>query len=151
MSNEMEPLRPARGRLDSPQQEAYLNLWRTYERLRLLEDQLFARVDLTAQQYNAPRPVKAAHPRQVAKPPRAGAVRFATAGGVSEFVADVRSPAAPGGRAVRAVRPHGAAVQRPAAAQGGAPAEGRDAEPGGAAGLAGAGHHAARGQAGRAR
>ncbi len=38
---------------DSPQQEAYLNLWRTYDRLRLLEDKLFLEHGLTAQQYNA--------------------------------------------------------------------------------------------------
>ena len=53
-------------RFDSPQQEAYLNLWRTYDRLRLLEDELFARFDLTAQQYNALRLLKAAHPKKVA-------------------------------------------------------------------------------------
>lgn len=40
-------------RFDSPQQEAYLNLWRTYDRLRMIEDELFAQHDLTAQQYNA--------------------------------------------------------------------------------------------------
>src|SRR5437763_13690697 len=53
-------------RFDSPQQEAYLNLWRTYDRLRLLEDELFGRHDLTAQQYNALRLLRAAHPRKVA-------------------------------------------------------------------------------------
>ncbi len=53
-------------RFDSPQQEAYLNLWRTYDRLRLLEDELFGRYDLTAQQYNALRLLKAAHPKKVA-------------------------------------------------------------------------------------
>src|SRR3954452_5049663 len=53
-------------RFDSPEQEAYLNLWRTYDRLRLLEDGLFGRHDLTAQQYNALRLLKAAHPKKVA-------------------------------------------------------------------------------------
>ena len=53
-------------RFDSPQQEAYLNLWRTYDRLRLIEDELFGRFDLTAQQYNALRLLKAAHPKKVA-------------------------------------------------------------------------------------
>src|SRR3982751_2267336 len=53
-------------RFDSPQQEAYLNLWRTYDRLRLLEDELFGRHELTAQQYNALRLLKAAHPKKVA-------------------------------------------------------------------------------------
>jgi len=53
--------RPPR-RFDSPQQEAYLNLWRTYDRLRTLEDELFQQHDLTAQQYNALRLLKAEHP-----------------------------------------------------------------------------------------
>jgi DNA-binding MarR family transcriptional regulator len=48
-------------RFDSPQQEAYLALWRTYDRLRALEDELFARFDLTAQQYNLLRLLRAAH------------------------------------------------------------------------------------------
>jgi DNA-binding MarR family transcriptional regulator len=52
-------------RFDSPQQEAFLNLWRTYDRLRILEDELFGRHDLTAQQYNALRLLKAAHPQAV--------------------------------------------------------------------------------------
>jgi DNA-binding MarR family transcriptional regulator len=53
-------------RFDCPEQEAYLNLWRTYDRLRAMEDELFARHDLTAQQYNALRLLKAAHPQRVA-------------------------------------------------------------------------------------
>src|SRR5262245_65547750 len=47
---------------DSTEQEVYLNLWRTYDRLRALEDELFAGHGLTAQQYNALRLLKAAHP-----------------------------------------------------------------------------------------
>jgi DNA-binding MarR family transcriptional regulator len=58
------PSRKAR-RFDSAEQEAFLNLWRTYDRLRMLEDQLFERHDLTAQQYNALRLLKAAHPGRV--------------------------------------------------------------------------------------
>ena len=54
-----------RQRFDSPQQEVYLNLWRTYDRLRLLEDALFGRHDLTAQQYNALRVLRAAHPEAI--------------------------------------------------------------------------------------
>jgi DNA-binding MarR family transcriptional regulator len=50
---------------DCPEQEVYLNLWRTYDRLRALEDELFARHDLTAQQYNTLRLLKAAHPGSV--------------------------------------------------------------------------------------
>src|SRR3954471_24427431 len=49
-------------RFDSPQQEAYLNLWRTYDRLRMVEDELYAGHDLTAQQYNALRLLRAEHP-----------------------------------------------------------------------------------------
>ncbi|HEX3150959.1 MAG TPA: MarR family transcriptional regulator [Gemmataceae bacterium] len=47
-------------RFDSLLQEVYLGLWRTYDRLRALEDELFARYDLTAQQYNVLRLLKAA-------------------------------------------------------------------------------------------
>jgi DNA-binding MarR family transcriptional regulator len=52
-------------RFDSPQQEAFLNLWRTYDRLKMLEDELFGRYELTAQQYNALRLLRAAHPQKV--------------------------------------------------------------------------------------
>jgi len=37
-------------RFDSLEQEAFLNLWRTYDRLRALEDELFGRYELTPQQ-----------------------------------------------------------------------------------------------------
>ena len=56
--------RPAR-RFDSPEQEAYLALWRTYDRLRALEDELFLDFELTAQQYNLLRLLRAAHPDAV--------------------------------------------------------------------------------------
>lgn len=52
----------ARRTFDCPEQEVYLNLWRTYDRLRAVEDALFGEHDLTAQQYNALRLLKAAHP-----------------------------------------------------------------------------------------
>ena len=58
-----------RQRFDSAEQEVYLNLWRTYDRLRIVEDELFSRHDLTAQQYNALRLLRAAHP---AKAPTLG-------------------------------------------------------------------------------
>lgn len=54
--------RSQRRRFDSLEQEAYLNLWRTYDRLRTLEDQLFAEHGLTAQQYNALRLLRGSHP-----------------------------------------------------------------------------------------
>ena|SRR5437867_7100346 len=40
-------------RFDSAEQEVFLSLWRTYDRLRALEEELFGRYDLTPQQYNA--------------------------------------------------------------------------------------------------
>ena len=52
-------------RFDSPEQEVFLNLWRTYDRLRAIEDELFARHGLTAQQYNALRLLLAADPQPV--------------------------------------------------------------------------------------
>jgi DNA-binding MarR family transcriptional regulator len=52
-------------RFDSLQQEVYLGLWRTYDRLRALEDELFANYELTAQQYNVLRLLKAARPESV--------------------------------------------------------------------------------------
>jgi DNA-binding MarR family transcriptional regulator len=54
--------RRSTGKFDSAQQEVYLNLWRTYDRLRILEDDLFGRHNLTPQQYNALRVLRAAHP-----------------------------------------------------------------------------------------
>jgi DNA-binding MarR family transcriptional regulator len=53
-------------RFDSPEQEAFLSLWRTYDRLRALEDDLFAGFDLTPQQYNVLRLLRAEHPEPVA-------------------------------------------------------------------------------------
>jgi len=50
-------------RFDSQLQEAYLNLWRTYDRLRALEDEFFSPFGLTAQQYNMLRVLKTRHPR----------------------------------------------------------------------------------------
>lgn len=57
---------PSAGRraqkFDSLEQAAYLQLWRTYDRLRALEDELFGRYDLSAQQYNTLRLLRAAQP-----------------------------------------------------------------------------------------
>jgi DNA-binding MarR family transcriptional regulator len=52
-------------RFDSPEQEVYLNLWRTYDRLRMLEDALFSQFDLNCQQYNVLRLLKAALPNSM--------------------------------------------------------------------------------------
>lgn len=54
--------RSASRHFDSPQQEAWLNLWRTYDRLRAAEEELFARYDLTPQQYNSLRLLRGEHP-----------------------------------------------------------------------------------------
>src|SRR5688572_11667509 len=61
---ESSPTRQARRghQFDSLEQEVFLNLWRTYDRLRALEDELFGRHDLTPQQYNALRLLAAARP-----------------------------------------------------------------------------------------
>jgi DNA-binding MarR family transcriptional regulator len=50
---------------DSLEQEVFLNLWRTYDRLRALEEELFVRHDLTPQQYNALRLLRRAHPEPI--------------------------------------------------------------------------------------
>src|SRR6516225_2421525 len=52
-------------RFDSLEQEAFLHLWRTYDKLRALEDILFGRHGLTAQQYNALRLLRGRHPGRV--------------------------------------------------------------------------------------
>jgi DNA-binding MarR family transcriptional regulator len=52
-------------RFDSQEQEVYLNLWRTYDRLRQLEDELFTRFELTAQQYNVLRLLRGEHPHKL--------------------------------------------------------------------------------------
>lgn len=47
---------------DSLEQEAFLNVWRTYDRLRSFEDELFDEFDLTPQQYNVLRLLQTRHP-----------------------------------------------------------------------------------------
>ncbi len=53
---------PEQAKFDSPEQEVYLNLWRTYDRLREIEDRLFQQFDINSQQYNVLRLLKAAKP-----------------------------------------------------------------------------------------
>jgi len=50
---------------DSLEQEVFLSIWRTYDRLRVLEDELFARFNLSPQQYNALRLLRAEHPNSL--------------------------------------------------------------------------------------
>ncbi len=47
---------------DSLEQEVFLNLWRTYDCLKSVEDELFDRYALSAQQYNALRLLRSVHP-----------------------------------------------------------------------------------------
>ncbi len=42
-----------------------MSLWRTYDRLRALEDELFTQYDLTSQQYNALRLLRSQHPHKI--------------------------------------------------------------------------------------
>jgi DNA-binding MarR family transcriptional regulator len=47
---------------DSLEQEAYLQLWRTYDRLREIDETVFHARDITAQQYNALRVLRSVRP-----------------------------------------------------------------------------------------
>ncbi len=47
---------------DSLEQEAFLHLWRTCDRLKIIEEDLFSQFDLTAQQYNTLRLLQSAAP-----------------------------------------------------------------------------------------
>jgi DNA-binding MarR family transcriptional regulator len=51
---------------DSLEQEAFLSLWRTYDRLHILEEELFGRYELTPQQYNALRLLRGEGDRKLA-------------------------------------------------------------------------------------
>jgi DNA-binding MarR family transcriptional regulator len=59
------PSRRSAAKFDSLQQEVFLGIWRTYDRLKSFEDELFATVDLTAQQYNVLRLLANVHPAAV--------------------------------------------------------------------------------------
>jgi len=54
--------KPGKRGFDSLAQETFLNLWRTYDRLRMFEEQLFGQYELTPQQYNALRLLKHEYP-----------------------------------------------------------------------------------------
>lgn len=63
MTGKLPPSTVATGsRFDSLAQEAYLSLWRTYDRLKAFEDELFSGYGLSAQQYNTLRLLEAAAP-----------------------------------------------------------------------------------------
>lgn len=61
------PCRPRRtpAAFDSLEQEAYLQLWRTYDRLREIDEQVFQRHGITAQQYNALRILRSVRPKSL--------------------------------------------------------------------------------------
>jgi DNA-binding MarR family transcriptional regulator len=65
MTSAQQPPQPPR-RFDSLEQEAFLNLWRTYDRLHIAEEALFEQYELTPQQYNALRLLKSENPGKVA-------------------------------------------------------------------------------------
>lgn len=50
---------------DSEEQRVFLNLWRTYDCLKAIEDETFARFDISPQQYNALRLLSAAYPTPI--------------------------------------------------------------------------------------
>ncbi len=67
MLRQMSPERTHRPRhFDSPRQELYLSLWRTYDQLRAIEDEVFSQFDVTAQQYNALRLLRGEFPEPMA-------------------------------------------------------------------------------------
>ena len=53
----------AKPSFDSLEQQAFLHLWRTYDRLKALEDEIFSAHRITAQQYNLLRLLAEAHPK----------------------------------------------------------------------------------------
>ena len=64
MSPSRSPSRSAvpRPKFDSLEQEVFLHLWRTYDRLKLFEEDVFGQVGLSAQQYNTLRLLRSVHP-----------------------------------------------------------------------------------------
>ncbi len=62
MATPSTPPSTRKPRFDSPEQEAFLNLWRTYDCLKALEDELFSKFQLSAQQYNALRLLRSVYP-----------------------------------------------------------------------------------------
>jgi len=56
---------PRPRKFDSPEQEAFLNLWRTYDKLHQIEQAWLDRCDLSPQQYNTLRLLRGAHPEKL--------------------------------------------------------------------------------------
>jgi len=57
--------RPSSAPFDSLEQEAYLQLWRTYDRLREIDERVFHAHGITAQQYNALRILRSVRPESL--------------------------------------------------------------------------------------
>ncbi|WP_233207346.1 MULTISPECIES: MarR family winged helix-turn-helix transcriptional regulator [Pirellulaceae] len=47
------------------EQEVFLNLWRTYDRLKAFEEEVFSKAGLSAQQYNTLRLLKSVYPESM--------------------------------------------------------------------------------------
>jgi len=62
MATSPTPPTSRKPRFDSPEQETFLNLWRTYDCLKALEEELFGTFQLSAQQYNALRLLRSVYP-----------------------------------------------------------------------------------------
>jgi len=60
------PPQPKPSLFDSLEQEAYLQLWRTYDRLREIDERVFEPHGITAQQYNALRVLQSVRPGSLA-------------------------------------------------------------------------------------
>jgi len=58
-------LKTSTRKFDSVQQEAYLAIWRTYDRLRAIEEALFSEWNLSAQQYNVLRILESSNPDKI--------------------------------------------------------------------------------------
>lgn len=52
-------------KFDSLEQEVFLNLWRTYDRLKAFEEEVFSKAGLSAQQYNTLRLLKSVYPESM--------------------------------------------------------------------------------------
>lgn len=60
--SEQSPSTTGRLAFDSDEQAVFLHLWRTYDCLKALEDQVFSSFEMSPQQYNALRLLSASHP-----------------------------------------------------------------------------------------
>lgn len=61
-----EPQKDRLPKFDSLQQQAFLELWRTYDCLKADEEMVFGEFDISSQQYNALRLLKAVSPSSLA-------------------------------------------------------------------------------------